>query len=449
MKLTMVARVAALLSPFALLGTALALANPVQAHGYVSGPYSRAAACKMGLNTNCGGIVYEPQSLEAPKGFPVTGPADGRIASAATGFTEMDQQAYGRWYKNNISTGPMTINWTYTAAHRTSQWSYYMTKQNWDPNAPLKRADLELVSTIAHDGSAANTKPAHSITVPANRSGYHVILAIWDVADTVNAFYNVIDVNVTPGAGDSSAPSVPNQLVGSGATSSTVVLTWAPSTDNVGVTGYTVLRDGVSVGTSATTRFTDSGLTSGRAYKYTVRSNDAAGNTSAASASVTVTTVAGVLKDTQPPTTPGGLHSMIVTESSVDLMWSTSTDNVGVTSYTVLRDGVIVTQTSATSYLDSGRAPGVTHRYEVLATDAAGNTSTRSTPLTVTTKTVAASIGSTSTGSTPTSAWSATGRYVVGDIVTNGGATYRCIQAHRGYGDPNWILAPSLWTRVS
>ncbi len=79
MKPTMVARVAALLSPIALLGTAMALANPVQAHGYVSGPYSRAAACKMGLNTNCGGIVYEPQSLEAPKGFPVTGPADGVV----------------------------------------------------------------------------------------------------------------------------------------------------------------------------------------------------------------------------------------------------------------------------------------------------------------------------------------------------------------------------------
>lgn len=60
-----------------------------------------------------------------------------------------------------------TVDWTYTAAHRTSQWSNYMPKQNWDPNAPLKRADLELVSTISHDGSAANTKPSHSITVPA------------------------------------------------------------------------------------------------------------------------------------------------------------------------------------------------------------------------------------------------------------------------------------------
>jgi chitin-binding protein len=449
MKPTMVARVAALLSPIALLGTALALASPVQAHGYVSGPYSRAAACKMGLNTNCGGIVYEPQSLEAPKGFPLTGPADGRIASAGTGFTELDQQSYGRWYKNNISTGPMTINWTYTAAHRTSQWSYYMTKQNWDPNASLKRTDLELVSTIAHDGSAANTKPAHSITVPANRSGYHVILAIWDVADTTNAFYNVIDVNVSPGSSDSSAPSAPSKLVSSGATSSSVDLTWAASTDNVGVTGYTVLRDGVNVGTSATNSYKDLGLASGRTYSYTVRANDAAGNTSAASPSIAVTTVAGVVKDTQAPTAPGGLHSMIVTESSVDLMWSASTDNVGVASYSVLRDGAMVGQTSATSYLDSGRAPGVTYRYEVLATDAAGNSSSRSTPLTVATKALAATTGSTSTGSASPASWSATARYRVGDLVTNAGSTYRCIQAHQGYGDPNWILAPSLWSRVS
>jgi chitin-binding protein len=446
MKPTLVARVAALLSPIALLGTALTVASPVQAHGYVSGPYSRAAACKMGLNTNCGSIVFEPQSLEAPKGFPVTGPPDGRIASAGSAFTELDQQAYGRWYQNPISTGPLTINWTYTAAHRTSQWSYYMTKQNWDPNAPLKRADLELISTVAHDGSAANTRPAHAITVPANRSGYHVILAIWDVADTVNAFYNVVDVNVTGGSNDSAAPSVPSQLLATGAASSTVDLAWASSSDNVGVAGYTVLRDGAAIGTTTTTRYTDKGLTAGRAYAYAVRASDAAGNTSASSTAVTVTTTAAAAapKDTQSPTAPVGLHSMGVSESTIDLMWSVSTDNVGMKSYTVLRDGLVVAQTALTSYKDSGRRAGVTYRYEVLASDAAGNASPRSEPLTVTTKAAVTSTGSASAG-----AWSATGRYVVGDVVTNGGATYRCIQAYQGYGDPNWILAPSLWSRVS
>ena len=450
MKPTMVARTAALLSPIVLLGTALALASPVQAHGYVSGPYSRAAACKMGLNTGCGGSVYEPQSLEAPKGFPAAGPADGRIASAGTAFTELDQQSYGRWYKNAIGTGPLTINWTYTAAHRTSQWSYYMTKQSWDPNAPLKRADLELITTVAHDGSAANTRPAHTITVPANRSGYHVILAVWDVADTVNAFYNVIDVNVTPGGGDGSAPTAPGRVLSSGVTASTVDLSWSAASDNVGVAGYTVFRDGVSIGSSATTRYSDRGLAAGRSYLYTVRANDAAGNISASSTAITVVTAAaGALPDTQAPSAPSGLHSMGESESTVDLMWSPSTDNVGVKNYSVLRDGFVVAQTASTSFTDRGRLAGTTYRYEVLATDAAGNASPRSGTLTVTTKSAATSTGSGSTGSGNTSPWSATGRYIVGDLVTNGGGTYRCIQGYQGNGDPNWILAPSLWSRVA
>ena len=65
-----------------LIGTGVITSAPASAHGYVEGPLSRSAACNVGLNTDCGSIVYEPQSLEAPKGFPNSGPADGHIASA-------------------------------------------------------------------------------------------------------------------------------------------------------------------------------------------------------------------------------------------------------------------------------------------------------------------------------------------------------------------------------
>lgn len=57
-------------------------AEQASAHGYVDSPGSRAILCKNGQNKDCGAIVYEPQSLEAPKGFPHAGPADGKIASA-------------------------------------------------------------------------------------------------------------------------------------------------------------------------------------------------------------------------------------------------------------------------------------------------------------------------------------------------------------------------------
>jgi len=118
------AAVTAAMTTALLVGSTVGGAIPAQAHGYVSAPYSRAMACKMGLNTNCGNIVYEPQSLEAPKGFPQAGPADGRIASAGGAFPQLDEQTFGRWYKNEISPGPLRIDWTYTAPHSTAQWRY-------------------------------------------------------------------------------------------------------------------------------------------------------------------------------------------------------------------------------------------------------------------------------------------------------------------------------------
>ena len=56
-------------------------------------------------------------------------------------------------------------------------------------------------------------------------------------------------------------------------------LTWNAASDNVGVTGYNVFRNGTQVGTSTSTSYTDSGLTASTAYSYTVKARDAAGNT--------------------------------------------------------------------------------------------------------------------------------------------------------------------------
>jgi hypothetical protein len=100
--------------------------------------------------------------------------------------------------------------------------------------------------------------------------------------------------------GDTASPSVPTGLAAPGKTSSSVSLSWNASTDNVGVAGYKVLRGGTQVGTASGTSFTDTGLTPSTAYTYAVQSFDSAGNTSAASSSLTVTTNAG-------STTPPGL----------------------------------------------------------------------------------------------------------------------------------------------
>ena len=75
-----------------------------------------------------------------------------------------------------------------------------------------------------------------------------------------------------------------------------MVLTWTASTDNVGVTGYDVLRNGSVIGSATSPTFTDTTVTTNQTYSYTVRAKDAAGNPSPASTALPVTTPAFVGK---------------------------------------------------------------------------------------------------------------------------------------------------------
>ncbi|MEU6530024.1 glycoside hydrolase family 6 protein [Streptomyces sp. NPDC046928] len=94
--------------------------------------------------------------------------------------------------------------------------------------------------------------------------------------------------------GDTTAPTAPAGLRATAKTATSVSLAWTAATDDVGVTGYDVYRDGTRVGSTATgTTYTDTGLSAATAYSYTVRARDAAGNVSAASAALSVTTESG------------------------------------------------------------------------------------------------------------------------------------------------------------
>ena len=77
---------------------------------------------------------------------------------------------------------------------------------------------------------------------------------------------------------DSSAPSTPGALVIRGSNETSVTLSWASSSDNVGVIGYQVYRDGAAVGSTATRDYTVSGLACARSYRIEVDAYDAAGN---------------------------------------------------------------------------------------------------------------------------------------------------------------------------
>src|SRR5206468_1817659 len=176
-------------------------------------------------------------------------------------------------------------------------------------------------------------------------------------------------------------------------------LSWSASTDNVGVTGYIVRRNGTQVATPATTSFADTALSAGT-YSYTVAARDAAGNISPDSASVSLT-----IADTTPPTTPTGLTAAVAGLTGANLSWSASTDNVGVTGYSVSPNSVQAATPATTRSPDTGLSAATTYSYTVAARDAAGNASPNSasasitiadtTPPTTPTGLTAAAVGST------------------------------------------------------
>ncbi|MCE6996603.1 fibronectin type III domain-containing protein [Saccharothrix sp. S26] len=185
---------------------------------------------------------------------------------------------------------------------------------------------------------------------------------------------------VTPAA-DTEAPSTPAGLTVGETTQTSVALTWAAATDNVGVTGYDVYRGttlAVSVeGTSATV----DGLAPDTEYSFTVVAKDAAGNRSSAGTPVTARTKPA--PDTQAPTAPGNLASTGVTPTSVSLEWSAAGDNVGVTGYEVFNGTTSVATTTGTSATVDGLSPNTEYTFTVRARDAAGNESAPSAALTV------------------------------------------------------------------
>lgn len=183
---------------------AMSMATESFAHGYVSQPGSRSYLCKLGDNTNCGAVVYEPQSVEGLDGsprYPIGGPADGTIAAAGSpAWSELNVQTPTRWAKSDIAAGTNIFTWTFTANHVARDWRYFITTPDWNQSEPLSRAAFESTPFCEYDGGMVRPPMTvqHSCQVPP-RDGYQVILAVWDVGDTASSFYNAIDVNFSGG----------------------------------------------------------------------------------------------------------------------------------------------------------------------------------------------------------------------------------------------------------
>jgi chitodextrinase len=219
-------------------------------------------------------------------------------------------------------------------------------------------------------------------------------------------------LTVTDAAGDTATATtsratyslpVISSFVASPATASSMTLSWSV-TDTGGPTGnltYSVRRGSTSLPGCTTSPCTDSGLTAGTSYTYTLTVTDAAGDTTTA-------------------TTSRGTYSLPVissfvapsaTASSVTLSWS-ATDTGGPTgnlTYSVRRGSTSLPGCTTSPCTDSGLAAGTSYTYTLTATDAAGDTATATTSrATYSLPVISSFVASPATASSMTLSWSAT-----------------------------------------
>jgi chitodextrinase len=180
-----------------------------------------------------------------------------------------------------------------------------------------------------------------------------------------------INVSFGDPGGDTQAPTAPGNLTATATGPDSIALAWTASTDNVGVAGYRVFRDGQLRGTTSAMSFSEGGLAPSTTYRYAVVAFDAAGNTSSpAERSVTTLT-----DDAEPPTAPTNLAARADKGNKVVLSWSPSSDNVGVAGYRLYRNHGFAATTTSTSYTDMLNKKQGPAAYYVVAFDAAGNVS--------------------------------------------------------------------------
>ncbi|MFI6285140.1 lytic polysaccharide monooxygenase auxiliary activity family 9 protein [Streptomyces sp. NPDC051018] len=146
-------------------------AGTANAHGYISSPPSRQAQCAA-RTVPCGAIQYEPQSVEGPKGL--------RSCSGGnSGFAELDNDSKG-WHVTPVSSST-SFSWRLTARHATSTWQYYVGGRK--------------IAEFNDGGAQPGSTVSHQVNF-GGLSGKQKVLAVWNIADTANAFYACVDVNI-------------------------------------------------------------------------------------------------------------------------------------------------------------------------------------------------------------------------------------------------------------
>ena len=166
-------------------------------------------------------------------------------------------------------------------------------------NVGVTKVEIYINGTLKATDTATPYTYSWDTTGTANGS-YTLTAKAYDASGNIGQTGTItVTVNNLSPVADTSAPTTPANPSATAASASQINLTWTASTDNVGVAGYKISRNGTQIGTATANSYQDTGLAASTSYTYTVAAFDAAGNTSAQSASVSATT----------PQSPAGVTS--------------------------------------------------------------------------------------------------------------------------------------------
>ncbi|MFT3951719.1 MAG: PKD domain-containing protein [Oscillospiraceae bacterium] len=205
--------------------------------------------------------------------------------------------------------------------------------------------------------------------------------------DSTTSQFNILEINKSLASGydfsrqplwntleekqsDYTAPAAVADLSTNGCTSTKITLSWTESTDDAGVEGYDIYRNGIRVGSTGTYTYTDTGLKADTSYTYYIIAYDMMRNESDWSNILETRTDV----DADAPSQPLNLKASSMSESEISLTWTASSDNTAVKEYQIYRNDVLIGKSNGTNYTDSNVSQDL-YTYYVKAVDVSGNTS--------------------------------------------------------------------------
>ncbi len=216
---------------------------------------------------------------------------------------------------STTATPSATITWTTNEASDT----VVETKCTCSTSGDFSNTFVGAANTTSHSILIDNSVPG-IIPLASGQSYYFRVSSADAAGNRTYGNTQTFSTAATATTADTTAPSVPGGLNVTVVSASQINLSWTAATDNVGISGYKVYRDGAYIGSTANLNYTDVNVAPGTIYGYHLLAYDAAGNLSAVSATVNVKTPGGCCLSSVPPA-PTGLAAT-VSGSSVYLTWS-------------------------------------------------------------------------------------------------------------------------------